>query len=85
MIGPKLFGALDREDRRQSDAAPIDPTLDRADGAPANLRGFFVGKSGGADQDEGFALFSRQLLPRLAEVLHFRVIELIGSDVKDPA
>jgi hypothetical protein len=24
-------------------------------------------------------------LQRLAEVLHFRVIELIGSDVKDPA
>jgi hypothetical protein len=60
-------------------------SLDRADGAPADLRRLFVRKSGGADQDAGFALLSRQLLQRLAEVLHFRVIELIGSDVKDPA
>jgi hypothetical protein len=38
---------------------------------------FFVGKSGGADQDEGFALLSRQLFQRPAKVFHFQVIDLI--------
>jgi len=85
LIGPEIAGALDRRDRRQSDPGTVDPALDRADGAPADLRRLFVRKSGGADQDAGFALLSRQLLQRLAEVLHFRVIELIGSNVKDPA
>ena len=76
-IGPEIFGALDRKDRSQSDAGTVDPALDRADGAPADLCRFFVGKSGGADQDEGFALLSRQLFQRPAELFHFQVIDLI--------
>jgi hypothetical protein len=49
--GPKIVCTLDREYFRKATAGAIDPTLDGADRTAADLRGFLVGKSGGADQD----------------------------------
>ena len=59
-IGTEIIGALDREDRPVG-ARTVDPALDRADGAAADLRRFLVGEAGGADQDQGLALVGGQL------------------------
>jgi hypothetical protein len=55
VIGAEIIGALDREHLCQPTAGPVAPALDSADGAAADLGGFFVGKARGADEDEGSA------------------------------
>jgi hypothetical protein len=51
VIGAEIIGTLDREDFCEPAAGAVDPTLDGADGAAADLSGFFVGEAGGADED----------------------------------
>ncbi len=59
-------------------AGAADTAFDRADGAIADVGGFFVGKTRGADQDQGFALIFRQLVDRLLEVFHVELAHLFG-------
>ena len=47
------------ERRGETLARAIDPALDGADRAAANLRRLIIGETGSADEDEGLALLLR--------------------------
>src|SRR5690606_36733744 len=77
-VRPELSIALKLEDRGQLRAGTTDAALDGADGAIADVGGFFVGKTRGAHQDQGFALIFRQFVDRLLEVFHCQLAHLFG-------
>src|SRR5665647_100654 len=56
LVGTEIIDAVDRQQFGEPGARAVDARLDSADGAAADVGGFFVGKSGGADQNERFAL-----------------------------
>ena len=60
------FGlVLDREQLGEFLSCPIDPALDRADRALADMSGLLVGEAGGANQNERLALIRGKLKQRL--------------------
>ena len=77
-VGLVAVGLDDRHQLRQVGAGSIDPALDRADRAAADVGGFLVGEARGADQNERFALIRRQLIERLAEFAEFNLAMLLG-------
>src|SRR3954471_14574571 len=73
LIGTKILGAIDIEQRRQFRARAVDAALDGADRAAADGGGVLVGEAGCADQDQRFALVLRQLVERLAKLLELQM------------
>ena len=53
-----------------------DAALDRANGAPTNRSGFLVGRSGNADEEEGFPLAGRQPFKGVRNALKLEVVKL---------
>src|ERR1700690_649396 len=62
-IGDWPMPACDGYDPREPPTT--EPTTD--------LGGFLVGETGGADQDQGFALLGGQHVERLAQFIHFKM------------
>ena len=57
------------EQIRELAPCPVDPALDRTHGATANLSGFFVGATRGADERQHFTVIGSELLKGDLEVL----------------
>ncbi len=54
-----------------------DAALDCANGAPTNRSGFLVGRSGNADEEEGFSLAGRQPFKGVGNALKLEVVKLL--------
>jgi hypothetical protein len=59
-IGTEIAGTIYRENLSEPASCAVNPALDGADGASANLSGLLVGESGCADQNQRLALFRGQ-------------------------
>lgn len=66
-VGAKIAGTIYGKNFRKPGSSAVHPALDGADGTSANLRGFFIRKSGCADQDKRLALVWGKQLERFAE------------------
>src|SRR3954447_5278132 len=65
-LGP--LTELYRENLSKFLSCAIDPALDRADGAVADVSGLLIGKARRADENKRLALIRRELEQRLAEL-----------------
>src|SRR5882672_9342793 len=73
LVGTEILGAIDIEQGREFRPRAVDAALDGADRAAADRRGVFIGKAGGADQDQGFALVLRKFFQRRAKFLELEM------------
>ncbi len=67
VFGFGLMLDLDREKLGKFLSCAVDPALDRADGALADMSGLLVGEAGGANQNERLALIRGEVKQRLAK------------------
>src|SRR5262245_38331004 len=55
LVGSKILGAVDIQQRRQFRTRTVDAALDGTDRAATDGGGVLIGKAGGANQDQRFA------------------------------
>src|SRR5258706_2250472 len=67
-IGTEIAGPIYRENLSEPASCAIDPTLDGADGASADLSSLLVGNPGCTDQNQRFALFRRKQRERVTKL-----------------
>src|SRR5258707_6578545 len=72
-IGAEILGAIDIEQGAEFRSRPVDAALDGADRAAADRRGVLIGKSGGAHQNQRFALVLRKFVERGPEFLELKM------------